>query len=72
MEGDLLRTTRIEYMREFWDEALKRLKTCAEAAQQDSEFVADDRSTGKVLNGRDADPEAIETENVTDGKEETR
>jgi hypothetical protein len=49
---------RIELMREFWDEALKRLKARAEAAQRDSEHVIDDPSTDKVLKGRNADLES--------------
>ncbi|QEE26554.1 hypothetical protein FTW19_00135 [Terriglobus albidus] len=46
---------RIELLREFWDEALKRLKARAEAAQRDSEHVINDPSTDKVLKGRNAD-----------------
>ena len=48
----------IEYMREFWDEALKRLKVRAEAAQRNLEHLIDDPPTAKVLNGRNADLES--------------
>ena len=49
---------RIELMREFWDDALKRLKARAEAAQRDSEHLIVDPSTDKVLKGRNADLES--------------